>query len=365
MSRFVNIVVLSTLLSMVSCSPKTETVKGDDCRVTYVGRTDYSVPGEPRQWAAGAYFTFAFDGTGCELNVRNEYGFNYIEVIVDTLAPVRIALDSINNHINIGRIQSTFKDTMSQVVNIHPNLVSGYHQVMVVRDTETGHGYTQVQEITTTGLQQWEPQTTMRMEFIGNSITCGAEAYCDLVPYGEGRWGDRHMAYMAYGPRTARALNAQWSLTSVSGIGLIHSCCNMDTIIMPRVYDTIALREGRGVWDFSYQPDVVCCCLGQNDGIQDVDTFRMEYVGFVKRLRGYYPEARIVLLGSPMANEELRAYTAEMLPNVVGELGDEKVTYMMFSRSWNSGGGEHPDVSEHALIAEELTKYLKELMNIN
>lgn len=349
---------------MAACSPKMESVKGNDCRITYVGRTDYSVVDEPRQWAAGAYFTFAFDGDGCELKIRNEYGFNYIEVIVDTMAPVRLALDSIQNHIVIGRLQNVCSDSLAQVFNILSDLPKGRHNVMVVRDTETGHGYTQLQGISTTNLMQWTPSTSLRMEFIGNSITCGAESYCDLVPYGEGRWGDRHMAYMAYGPRTARALNAQWALTSVSGIGLIHSCCDMDTIIMPRVYDTMALREGRGEWDFSYVPDVVCCCLGQNDGIQDVDTFRTEYVKFVKRLRGYYPEAHIVLLGSPMANDELRAYTAEMLPNVVNEVADDRVTYYMFSRSWNSGGGDHPDVAEHGYIADELTSYLRDSLNI-
>lgn len=362
MSKLTNLLTsVAVLASVAACAPEVERVKGDDCRVTFVGRTDYSVQGEPRQWAAGAYFTFAFDGTGCELDIRNEYGFNYLEVIVDSFEPKRFVLDSTMCHIVIGRVQTAFDSSSVQSIGLFQDLPKGRHNVVVVRDTETGHGYTQLQSITTTNLSQWTPPTSMMIEFIGNSITCGAEAYCDLVPYGEGRWGDRHMAYMAYGPCTARALNAQWTLTSVSGIGLIHSCCDMDTIIMPRVYDTVALREGKGKWDFSYSPDVVCCCLGQNDGIQDVDTFRTEYVKFVKRLRGYYPEAHIVLLGSPMANDELRAYTAEMLPSVVGEVADAKVTYLMFSRSWNSGGGEHPDVDEHAQIAEELTAYLKSI----
>ena len=44
------------------------------------------------------------------------------------------------------------------------------------------------------------------IEFIGNSITCGAAADVSEVPCGSGVDYDQHNAYYAYGPRVARML---------------------------------------------------------------------------------------------------------------------------------------------------------------
>lgn len=84
---------------------------------------------------------------------------------------------------------------------------------------------------------------------------------------------------MSYGPVTARMLDAQWMLSSVSGIGLMHSCCDMD-IVMPDVYDKLNMRENKYRWNFAhYQPDVVTVALGQNDGIQDSAAFSIVVFG--------------------------------------------------------------------------------------
>jgi hypothetical protein len=69
------------------------------------------------------------------------------------------------------------------------------------------------------------------------------------VPCGKGVWQDQHNAYLSYGPVTARALSAQYHLSAVSGIGLMHSCCNMN-IIMPQVYDKISMRNDTINWNF-------------------------------------------------------------------------------------------------------------------
>ncbi|MDJ1500004.1 hypothetical protein [Xanthocytophaga agilis] len=85
-----------------------------------------------------------------------------------------------------------------------------------------------------------------KLEFIGNSITCGTVSDVSEILCDKNQWYDLHNAYMAYGPRTASELNAQWHLTSVSGIGLIHSCCNMD-IVMPQVFDKVNQRANAGI----------------------------------------------------------------------------------------------------------------------
>ena len=136
---------------------------------------------------------------------------------------------------------------------------------------------------------------------------------------------------------------------------------------MPQIYDKVNLRDNEIQWDFSkYQPDVVTICLGQNDGIQDKKKFCNMYVQFVQSLRKVYPDARIVLLTSPMADYDLTYTLKPYLTQVETELndqGDSKVSTFFFSRSYNSGCDSHPSLAEHKLIAAELTTYLKGLMN--
>jgi hypothetical protein len=170
---------------------------------------------------------------------------------------------------------------------------------------------------------------------------------------------------MAYGPLTARALNAQWHLSAVSGIGLMHSCCNMN-IIMPPVFNKIDLRGDSVQWNFKqYQPDVLTVCLGQNDGILDSVVFCKAYIDFIHQLRIYYPKTQIVLLTSPMADEKLKAVLKKQIIAIVNDINRKnhtKLSYYFFSRSFNGGCDYHPSMSEHQLIAKELTAYLKKLM---
>jgi hypothetical protein len=169
---------------------------------------------------------------------------------------------------------------------------------------------------------------------------------------------------MSYGPSTARALQAQWFLTAVAGIGMIHSCCDMG-VTMPEVFDKLCLRTDSIAWNFNrYTPDVVTICLGQNDGKQDSVAFCSAYVNFIKTIRSHYPKADIVCLTSPMGNAEL---TTLLKKDILGmqkyfnNNGDKKVSHYFFSRSFNDGCGGHPSMAQHQLIAAELTEYLKGL----
>jgi hypothetical protein len=169
---------------------------------------------------------------------------------------------------------------------------------------------------------------------------------------------------MSYGPLTSRALDAQWQLTAVAGIGLTKSCCNMD-IVMPAVLDKMHLRDNKMPWDFSrYQPDVVTICLGQNDGVVDSTLFCSAYVKFINSVRTHYPKADIICLTSPMANITLNVVLQHYLSSVtayVNAQGDKKVYKYFFSKRYHNGCGGHPDMAEHTQIADELTTYIKQI----
>lgn len=312
--------------------------------IQYTGRIDFSDPERPKFWAPGIYITAKFRGTYCNIGLEGSTN-NYLDVIVD----------------------GERKRVKAQEGNytIVDGLSDGEHTITICKDTESNIGYLIFTGILCDELLPPDPKPERRLEFYGNSITCGTGADLSEVACGAGAWHDQHNAYMSYGPVTARKLNAQWHLSSYSGIGMIHSCCGL-TFTMPDVYDHITLNTENIPWDFSnYQPDAVTICLGQNDGIQDSATFCGAYVDFINDLRSHYPNAEIVCLTSPMADATLIAYMKNCLTGIVDHMnnaGDTKVYKFYFSKQYSSGCDYHPDLAEHEIIATELSDYLKTIL---
>jgi lysophospholipase L1-like esterase len=237
--------------------------------------------------------------------------------------------------------------------------------VTICKDTESGIGYLELAGVICEKLLSPPSLPARKIEFIGNSITCGTGMDLSEIPCEKGVWYDQQNAWMSYAALTARTLDAQWHLTAVSGIGLIHSCCKM-TITMPQVFDKMNQRNDSGSWNFRlYHPDVVTICLGQNDGVQDSAVFCNAYMHFILRVRAVYPKAHIVCQTSPMGDGYLTAVQKRYLNGIVraaGQAGDRRVSAYFYSRQYSRGCGGHPDLDEHRQIAEELTDYLKKLM---
>lgn len=320
----------------------------DNPNIQYIGRIDFSDKKAPRFWQPGVYIQFKFSGAKCAIVLRDEvlYGqnYNYLEIVVDGKAY---------------RTQTTKRVDTITVANIEG---SGKHTLALYKSTEASIGYLDFLGVFCDKLLQPDAKPLRKMEFIGNSITCGASSDPSKVPCGTGLWHDQNNAYVAYGPVAARALNAQYFLSSVSGIGLMHSCCNMD-IIMPQVYDKVSMRNDSIQWNFNlYQPDIVSICLGQNDGVQNLDTFVNNYYAFVKKIRTYYPHTTFLLLTSPMADDNLRTFLRKAISSVASKMknsGDKKVYTYVFEKQYSGGCTFHPTVEEHQQIAKELVQFIQ------
>ncbi len=142
----------------------------------------------------------------------------------------------------------------------------GTHTVWLYKNTEAQTGPVYIQKITGEHLHALTPGNAPLIEFIGNSITCGAAADTSAMACGVGDYHDHHDAYHAYGPRVARWLGANYLLSSVSGIGVYRNW-NSDGPNMPQVYEKTDLSyDSSQLWNFArYKPAVVSIALGTND----------------------------------------------------------------------------------------------------
>jgi hypothetical protein len=108
----------------------------------------------------------------------------------------------------------------------------------------------------------------------------------------------------------------------------------------------------------------VCVNLGENDdaftranGRPFPAAFTAGYVALVKEIRGAWPEARIVLLRGGMwggaKGPDLRAAWEAAVREL--EADDPRITHFVF-KHWSE---QHPRVSDHRAMADELVRWLK------
>ena len=212
-----------------------------------------------------------------------------------------------------------------------------------------------------------------RIEFIGNSITCGygVESNDKNDPFTY----ETENHFYTYAARTARALNAQHHAIARSGIGVYRNFGSPATgskDCMPAMYEQVMFTDPSELWNHSlYTPDVVCLNLGTNDTSEnryDFNLMQNAYRNFVAHLRNTYPQAKIVLLTGPMMNGKALEDVKRALDTVAAErkqAGDTKVYRFDLSPQTGElgyGASWHPSMRQQQKSANELTTYLKVLM---
>jgi lysophospholipase L1-like esterase len=190
----------------------------------------------------------------------------------------------------------------------------------------------------------------------------------ELCSQGTGsNWNITNRAYMSFGAIAARELNAEWMLTSVSGIGLMHNYGGRGPTL-PQVYDYVYLDKSSSLkWDFSkYIPDAITIELGTNDGVQDSTIFCREYINFIKAIRSHNPNAHIFCLTGPSTDDKVFQFLKNCITSVVDYMNnsvipkDDKVHKLILSSHGLNGGCDgHPTAEQHKQIADELKTAIK------
>lgn len=329
----------------------------DSCFV-YIGRISRTIPDAVRFTYPGVSICADFEGTS--LSMKTNPGCGAFMVEIDTLQPYRI---------QVGKNDS--------IVPLAKGLPAGIHRVKLMYVVE---GYELKPEFYGFYLDEGCRLVKMsglpvrRIEFIGDSMTCGygveSENPKDPFTY------ETENHYYTYAAETVRALQAQHLVVARSGIGVYRNYNgplegNQDC--MPAMYEQTLFMNPEETWNHSlFVPDVVCVNLGTNDvSTKGCDKIRLQraYRDFVEYLRRIYPETRIVLLTGSMLNGKGLATVKEALDAVAAERrsqGDLNIYRFDMSPQTGSlgyGASYHPSRRQHQKMALELTVYLKELMD--
>lgn len=214
-----------------------------------------------------------------------------------------------------------------------------------------------------------------RIEFIGDSITCGfgIEGSCAE----EGFRTETENSAVNYASLTAKRFGADHSLISWSTIGLYSSWSDDGNInngwIMPMLYDYTDLGlEGiigakeHFLWDFGkYPSDVIVINLGTNDVSYTKDIperlkcFEGAYADFLRHIREKNRSAHIICTLGMMGDELF-----PQIENAVRSLNDEKISALRFDVQKEEdgiGAEKHPNTVTHKKAAEKLSEKISEV----
>ena len=356
--------------AIVTVPLKGTVVKPTDQHIQYTGRISFTHPDRPAWNFPGVQIIAAFEGTSLRMIAKPRSG--YFMAQIDQAEPFKVA----------------FRGERDSVVTLATALPDGRHLVRLMYVIE---GYEFFPEfwgfVLDEGRQLVDAPAlpSRKIEFIGNSITCGYGNEGLKKEEGFDYATENH--YYSYASIVARNLQAQHWVVARSGIGAYRNYAGPKTgnpeSNMPVQYEYTGyawkpeLRQEatflQEKWDFSrYQPDVVCINLGTNDlstPNYDLSLLKQGYQKLLKMVRQHNPKAKIVFLtGSMLYNQELQI-AKQLLDEVTTEAhkaGDKEVyRFDMAPINGNKyyGNDWHPNIYQDEKMANELTPYLRQLMN--
>ncbi len=198
-----------------------------------------------------------------------------------------------------------------------------------------------------------------RIEFIGDSITCGYGTMANSTETAYNTFQqDSSLTYAFF---TAKELDAEANYICVSGKGIVSDCEGNRAMTIPEFYNLASLNGES--WDFSgYTPDVVVINAGTNDawGMVDYPEFIKKSSAFIKTIREKYPQAYIIWLYG-MLNQQYLTPLKDMIKEMNEQ--DPKIHFVYVEGITESageiGGVGHPNAKANKRAANLLVKKIK------
>ena len=304
---------------------------------------------------------------------------------VGTLAEVTLTSDCKDSKARVGifvngeRTIDTMLTEKKTTLKVFESDVPEKCIVSIVKLSEQSHSYVGVKNIhavTEYGIIP-TPERERKIEFIGDSITCGYGI--DAPNEGYDFSTETEDGSKTYAALTGKALDADVNIVAWSGIGAYSCYTSGDEPsqwkLISGIYGNTDTMHTSKKWDFSkWQPDVVVINIGTNDnswtkGIDSrVDTFGNAYYDLICQVREKNPDAYIICslgaMGSnllPEIKEQVAVYSADT--------GDYRVTTFEFANQngYKDGYGAdyHPSAKTHQKMADKLAPFIAEIMGWN
>ena len=203
-----------------------------------------------------------------------------------------------------------------------------------------------------------------KLEFIGDSITCGYGILAGPTEPYRTRTEDATVNYAA---RMAQMLDAEARLLCISGQGVVHECTGEIGRTFSTFFDCNTRIPAEGAWDFAdgWQPDAVIINAGTNDvgGKTTDEEMTAGAIAFIHKVRARYPDAVILWTYGLMNQDFVSALTAAV--ETVRKT-DEKVWFLpldcIYDRVGEVGANGHPGLLAHRRAANALAAFLQEHM---
>lgn len=385
--------VTGGILDCSAARPLAKGAPGTDAKTKFVGRYDFTNPAKPAFDWSGNFMSARFEGSlvtwGFEAGVEIVF-----EVIIDGAAPQEVILG--------GKRPATSTHELS----------SGVHEITVMRSSEALFGAGSFVPFTFPGGRQLPPtERPRRIEYIGDSITCGYgnEGENATCPYDVEERREKNAdgtetvvkiprtqnVALAYGSLAAAALDADAVTLCFSGKGMIQNYREQTgeyvplepgqgadpdakTLIPDYYKRTFASEPQSPAWDFTKEPEpaVVVINVGTNDFSRDVDqnsvaegldlnAFQDGYRRFVDVVRGKRPKAHIFLALPPMVTDKFpldnaRTDFRRILNTIVREMnaaGDSQVYFIELvemGTRYGLGCDYHPNLEVHRIMAQQV-----------
>jgi lysophospholipase L1-like esterase len=344
----------------------------NDPAIYYTGRIDFSNVLAPQFSFPGVTISARFQGTQIRAVLR-EYGSggpqttNYFTVVIDGNVHKTIAL--------------TLADTIYELAS---GLLDQEHMVTLVKRTESSVGRVSFKGFLITGSQliPFSFNRTRKIEFIGDSWTCGYGNEVSTNSPNTGFHSVNEDHYHAWGSIVSRRLGADYVATAISGRGMYRNNSGSTFGSIPQEYGRIYPGQNNPAWDPNrFVPDVLVIHLGTNDFYQetvmpsnvlDSASYVNAYLAFLQTLRGYYPTTKFVLaFGNsitdwyPAGLKHLTRWRSYIQATVTKfkQVSDQNIySFELTPQSAPYGEDWHPTKATHVQMANEITPFLQNLM---
>ena len=337
-----------------------------------LGRTYYA-DGKIYCALSGTGVEFTFTGTACSITIQGDSSSTNPSA-ADNQARVAV-------YVNGERIVDDMIDNAEETYEVFKSDTEQSVDVKIIKLSESPHSTFAISDISVSG-KDVKPAEDKKMliEFVGDSITCGYGVDDEVKEHSFSTKTED--VTKAYAYKTAQTLDADYSMVSFSGYGIISGYSNGETKVssqtVPQYYTKLgyswssneSFTPSEIEWDFSKrQPDVIVINLGTNDDsycksmAERCEEFQQEYVNFLKLIREKNPDATIIG-GLGIMGQALCYYVESAVKQYTEETGDGNVAYLMFDQQYGRDGYAadwHPTETTHGKAAAKLVEKIQEL----